>query len=52
MNGWDAYEAMLDAMGADTLLDELARALADNELLECMQWIARMNDIELDEDEE
>ena len=52
MNGWNLFEEMLDKMGADKLLEDLAFALSDNELEDNMRFIARMNDIELDEDEE
>lgn len=51
MNGWNLFEEMLDKMGAEKLLEDLAFALSDNELEENMRFIARMNDIELDEDE-
>ncbi len=52
MTGWNAYETISDELSADTLLDALARALPDDELLDCMQWIARCYDIDLDEGEE
>lgn len=52
MNGWNLFEEMLDKMGAEKLLEDLAFALSDNELEDNMRFIARMNDIELDEDEE
>lgn len=52
MTGWNAYETMSNELSADTLLDALARALSDDELLDCMQWIARCHAIDLDEDEE
>lgn len=52
MNGWNIFEEMLDKMGAEKLLEDLAFALSDKELEENMRFIAQMNDIELDEDEE
>lgn len=52
MNGWNLFEEMLDKMGAEKLLEDLAFALSDDELEDNMRFIARMNDIELDEDEE
>lgn len=48
MSGWDAYETMSDELDASTLLDALARTLSDDELLECMEWVARCYDIDLD----
>lgn len=50
MNGWDKFETMLDELGAENLLNELANALSDNELSENMDYIARCYDIELEED--
>lgn len=52
MNGWNIFEEMLDKMGAEKLLEDLAFALSDKELEENMRFIAQMNDIELDDDEE
>lgn len=52
MTGWTAYETISDELSADTLLDALARALSDDELLDCMQWIAYCYDIDLGEGEE
>lgn len=52
MNGWNLFEEMLDKMGAEKLLEDLAFALSDDELEDNMRFIARMNDIELDEDED
>lgn len=51
MNGWNLFEEMVDKMGAENLLEDLAFALSDKELEDNMRFIARMNDIELDEDE-
>lgn len=50
MNGWNIFEEMLDKMGAEKLLEDLAFALSDKELEENMRFIAQMNDIELDDD--
>lgn len=50
MDGWNLFEEMLDKMGAEKLLEELAFALSDKELEDNMRFIAQMNDIELDED--
>ena len=50
MDGWNIFEEMLDKMGAEKLLENLALALSDKELEENMSFIAQMNDIELDED--
>lgn len=52
MNGWNLFEEMLDKMGADKLLEDLAFALSDKELEDNMRFIAQMNGIELDEDED
>lgn len=49
MNGWNKYEALLNEMGTDALLDELARTLEDNELGECMDYIAQNWDIEFED---
>lgn len=51
MNGWNLFEEMVDKMGAEKLLEDLAFALSDKELEDNMRFIAQMNDIELDEDE-
>lgn len=50
MDGLNIFEEMLDKMGAEKLLEDLAFALSDKELEENMRFIAQMNDIELDED--
>lgn len=50
MDGWNLFEEMLDKMGAEKLLEDLAFALSDKELEDNMRFIAQMNDIELDED--
>lgn len=52
MDGWEAYETMVEQLGAEELLNELARALSDSELLDNMAYIARAYGIELDEGEE
>lgn len=52
MDGWEAYETMAEQLGAEELLNELARALSDSELLDNMAYIARAYGIELDEGEE
>lgn len=52
MTGYEKFEIMLDEMGAEALLDELVQAMGDRELGENMEFIARMNDVELDEDED
>lgn len=50
MDGWNLFEEMLDKMGAEKLLEDLAFALSDKELEDNMRFIAQMNGIELDED--
>lgn len=45
-------QRLYDCLGSEQLLEELTKALSQEEYDDCMQYIARMNDIEVpDEDE-
>ena len=48
--GYKEFEILLDVLGAEQLLDELIDALSGDELLENMEYIARMQDVDLDEE--
>lgn len=48
MNNELLFDVMYEALGADLLLDELSRAISADELRDCLDWIARNNDIDLD----
>lgn len=51
MDVWEMYDNLIDALGAEVLVDELARALTTDQLRECCEFIARNHDLdELDED--
>lgn len=48
MRGWELFEKVREELNDDSdLLDSLAQSLSDDELYENMEYIARMNDIEL-----
>lgn len=46
--GYKEFEILLDALGAEYLLEELVYALTDDELLENMLYIARMQDVDVE----
>ena len=50
MKGCELFEKLRDELGDSYLLDSLAQALSDDELYENMEYIARMNDIDFEED--
>jgi hypothetical protein len=50
MKGWKLFEKLKDELGESYLLDSLAQALSDDELYDNMEYIARMNDIDIEED--
>lgn len=52
MTGWEKFEQALEMFDTEVLLDNLARALSDDELAENMDYIARAYGVELEEDEE
>lgn len=43
---WEAFEDALEVFGADTLVQEIVRALDTNELREVLSFIFRMHDYE------
>ena len=45
--GYKEFQTLLDELGAERLLDELVEALSSDELLENMEFIARMTDVDL-----
>lgn len=49
MNVYKMLDLVRDELGDTYLLDELVAALSDKELKECLEWIARNNDIDLDD---
>ena len=51
MDAETMFETMIEVLGAKTLLDELSRALSTQELHECLEWIARNNDIDFEGEE-
>lgn len=52
MTGWEKFEQALEMFDTEVLLDNLARALSDDELAENMDYIARAYGVEFEEDEE
>ena len=48
MTGYEKMEALIEVMGKEALLNELLAALSEDELKENAEWIATMNDIDLD----
>lgn len=42
---WDIFEKMKEIMGAENLLDELARALSTDELEENLRWVDKNHDL-------
>ena len=42
---WDIFEDMKEIMGAENLLDELARALSTDELEENLRWVDKNHDL-------
>jgi Cu/Ag efflux pump CusA len=55
---WDAYEEMKEQMGAEQLLEEMARQMSSDELRGALEYIAQQWDMKVtgirgdDEDEE
>ena len=49
MDTYEALDQLRDELGAPYLLDELIAALSYEELTECVEWIARNNDIDLED---
>jgi hypothetical protein len=42
---WNKYEEMKELMGAENLLDELMRALSEDEARENLEWISDQHDL-------
>lgn len=49
---WTSFDRLREELGAEELLDSLARAMGTDELEENLKYIARMYDINLNEEEE
>lgn len=49
-NTWDDLELLVGLFGSDVVLDALARALSDQELRECLDWIFRTFDVQSPDD--
>lgn len=45
------FEDIKETLDAETLLDELSRALSSDELHECLEFIARNHDIDFEGEE-
>lgn len=43
---WDAFDEALEIFGAESLLEQFAKAMGTNELSEMLGYIYQMNDIE------
>lgn len=52
MTGWEKFEQALEMFDTEVLLDNLARALSDDELADNMDYIARAYGVEFEEDED
>lgn len=46
--GWKLYEALKNVMSPEDILEEMARNLSDDELLETIKEVAKNFDIELE----
>ena len=46
--GYKEFQILLDVLGAEQLLAELVDTLSGDELLENMEYIARMKDVDLE----
>lgn len=45
--GWKSYEALKDVMSPEDILEEMARNLSDQNLLEVIEEVAKNFDVEL-----
>ena len=45
-------QKLYDCLGSEQLLEELTKALTQDEYDDCMKYIARMNDIEIPSEDE
>lgn len=52
MDPMDMAEKMIELLGAEHFFDSLLRAVDNDELRECCEYIARMEDVDLEEEEE
>lgn len=43
--GWNDFESLREYFGDTTLLEEIARTMRDNELLDICEFIARVHDV-------
>lgn len=50
--GWNLYKLLLEELGEETLLNALAQALSDDELLENCEFIIKEHDIDFDDEDE
>lgn len=50
-NDTNLSQTLYEQLGSERLLEELTKAMAQDEYDECMKYIARMYDIEIREDE-
>lgn len=45
--GWKSYEALKDVMSPEDILEEMARNMSDQELLDAIKEVAKNFDVEL-----
>lgn len=43
MEGYERYEQLKEAMGAEALLEEIIRSMSEDELVETLDFIERSN---------
>lgn len=46
--GWDLFEVLKDAASSEDILEEMAKNMSDDELLEAVKEVAKNFDIELE----
>lgn len=46
--GWDLFEALKDVASSEDILEEMAKNMSDDELLEAVKEVAKNFDIELE----
>jgi len=44
---WDALDKLKEALGAEKLIDELCKAMSDDDLKQCLKFIAKNNEINI-----
>ena len=49
MSGFEMFEELRRQMGDSSLVDELGRAICDDELADLCEWVGRMNGIDFEE---